>query len=157
MLMQRLLSTASAAAFVVLPSLVSAEAVLTVATPEQSTSFTLEELLAMPQAVVVTSNDYVDRSAKFQGPLLRTILNMFGIDREEDLNMIALNDFTSTVPASDAFDYDVVLAVLRDGEPMTVRNKGPIWVIYPMDDNPELHNDTYNDRLVWQLKEISVE
>jgi hypothetical protein len=26
-----------------------------------------------------------------------------------------------------------------------------------MDDNPELRNDLYNDRLVWQLKEISVE
>ncbi len=40
---------------------------------------------------------------------------------------------------------------------MPVREKGPVWVIYPMDDNPELRNDLYNDRLVWQLKEISVE
>jgi hypothetical protein len=71
--------------------------------------------------------------------------------------MIALNDFTSTVPASDAFDYDVILAILREGKTMPVREKGPVWVIYPMDDNPELRNDLYNDRLVWQLKEISVE
>lgn len=40
---------------------------------------------------------------------------------------------------------------------MAVREKGPIWVIYPMNDHPELRSDTYNDRLVWQLKEISVE
>jgi hypothetical protein len=61
------------------------------------------------------------------------------------------------VPAGDAFTYDVILAVLRDGEVMSVRDKGPIWVIYPMDDYPELQDDVFNGRLVWQLKSISVE
>ena len=71
--------------------------------------------------------------------------------------MVALNDFAAELPASDAYDYEVILAVLRDGEAMSVREKGPIWVIYPMDDHPELQDEAYNDRLVWQLKEISVE
>ena len=61
------------------------------------------------------------------------------------------------MPAVDAFGYDVILAVLRDGEPMSVRDKGPIWVIYPMDDHAELRDDSFNGRLVWQLKNIAVE
>ena len=71
--------------------------------------------------------------------------------------MQALNDYSLIVPARDAFEYEVILAVLREGEPMSVREKGPIWVIYPMDSYPELQDDVYNDRLVWQLKSISVE
>ncbi|UOA16537.1 hypothetical protein [Sulfitobacter dubius] len=157
MRMQKLSGSAFAAFLLTLPSFGFAQAILTISTPEQSASFTLEELLEMPQTTVVTKNDYVDHPAAFQGPLLRAILETFEIDRHADLNMIALNDFNSTVPAADAFDYDVILAVLRDGEGMTVRNKGPIWVIYPMDEHPELRDDAYNNRLVWQLKEISVE
>ncbi|NKX40316.1 molybdopterin-dependent oxidoreductase [Rhodobacteraceae bacterium R_SAG2] len=141
----------------ILPNFGFAQTILSLTTSKQSVDFTLEQLQTLPQTTVVTANDYVEPSAVFQGPLLRTVLEVLEIDKDAELKMIALNDFTSTVPASDAFDYDVILAVLRDGEPMTVRNKGPIWVIYPMDDNPELRSDIYNDRLVWQLKEISVE
>ncbi|MDF3362788.1 molybdopterin-dependent oxidoreductase [Sulfitobacter sp. Ks41] len=148
----------------ILPNFGLAQTILSLTTSKQSVDFTLEQLQTLPQTTVVTANDYVEPSAVFQGPLLRTVLEALEIDKDAELKMIdaelkmiALNDFTSTVPASDAFDYDVIMAVLRDGELMTVRNKGPIWVIYPMDDNPELRSDIYNDRLVWQLKEIAVE
>ncbi|WP_394406181.1 MULTISPECIES: molybdopterin-dependent oxidoreductase [unclassified Sulfitobacter] len=141
----------------ILPNFGLAQTILSLTTSKQSVDFTLEQLQTLPQTTVVTANDYVEPSAVFQGPLLRTVLEALEIDKDAELKMIALNDFTSTVPASDAFDYDVIMAVLRDGERMTVRNKGPIWVIYPMDDNPELRSDIYNDRLVWQLKEIAVE
>lgn len=154
---QKISGLALAISLLTLPSFGSAQAILTLTTPEKSTEFTLEELQALPQTVVVTANDYVDPAAAFQGPLLRTILEMFEIKQGAELKMTALNDFTSTIPASDAFEYNVILAVQRDGEPMAVREKGPIWVIYPMNDHPELRSDTYNDRLVWQLKEISVE
>ena len=157
MRIQEIWSAALGVFLLALPSFGFAQDILTVKTPKQSTDFTLEELQALPQAVVVTANDYVEPPAAFQGPLLRALLEISEIDRDAELKMIALNDFTSTVPAADAFDYDVILAVLRDGETMPVREKGPIWVIYPMDDNPELRGEIYNDRLVWQLREIVVE
>jgi hypothetical protein len=145
------------AACMVLPAAGLAQTVLNVTTPEKSVAFSLEELLAMPQTTVVTKNDYVDNTTEFQGPLLSAILERLEIDRSANLKMVALNDFASEVPASDAYDFNVILAVLREGERMPVRDKGPIWVIYPMDDNPELQDEAYNGRLVWQLKEISVE
>jgi hypothetical protein len=99
----------------------------------------------------------VEDLTTFQGPSLRSVLNDIDVDRTANLKMVALNDYASKVPASDAFTYGVILAVLRDGEVMSVRDKGPIWVIYPMDDNPELQREIFNSRLVWQLKSISVE
>ena len=148
---------AVAAACLWLPATGFAQTVLNVTTPEEAASFSLEELLDMPQTTVVTKNDYVDDTTEFRGPRLSTLLERFGVDRTQTLQMVALNDFTAEVPASDAYDYEVILAVLRDGDRMSVRDKGPIWVIYPMDDHPELRDEAYNGRLVWQLKEISVE
>lgn len=139
------------------PTLGYAQDILTVTTPDRSESFTLEEILAMPQTTVVTENDYVDEATTFQGPSLRSVLEKVDVAQDASLKMVALNDFSSDVPAADAFEYDVILAVLLNGEAMSVRDKGPIWVIYPMDDNPELQDDMYNNRLVWQLKSISVE
>ena len=34
---------------------------------------------------------------------------------------------------------------------MTLRNKGPLWVIYPLTDHPELNKELYHSRMVWQL------
>ncbi|MAM23758.1 MAG: hypothetical protein CML55_00040 [Rhodobacteraceae bacterium] len=155
--MQIAISPRAALFALLVPTLGHAQDILTVTTAEASESFTLEELLAMPQTTIVTKNDYVDEATAFQGPSLRSILEEADIARDATLRMGALNDYSAIVPAGDAFEYEVILAVLRDGEPMSVREKGPIWVIYPMDSYPELQDDVYNDRLVWQLKSISVE
>ena len=157
MRLKNFLNAILAAALLILPTIGAAQTILTVSTPEQSATYTLEELLALPQTTVVTTNDYVDTATTFQGPRLRAVLEPLNVGPDATLKMVALNDFSSSVPAVDAFDYDVILAVLRDGEPMSVRDKGPIWVIYPMDDHAELRNDSFNGRLVWQLKTIAVE
>ena len=156
MRLKNFLNAIFVAALLALPTLGAAQTILTVSTPEQSVTYTLEELLALPQTTVVTKNDYVDTAATFQGPRLHAVLKPLNVGPDATLKMVALNDFSSNVPAVDAFDYDVILAVLRDGEPMSVRDKGPIWVIYPMDDHAELRNDSFNGRLVWQLKTIAI-
>ncbi|WP_254656492.1 molybdopterin-dependent oxidoreductase [Roseovarius sp. 217] len=145
------------ASLLVFPTFVYGQDILTVVGPDRSESFSLAELLSMQQTTLVTTNDYVDEATEFRGPSLRSVLEDMAVERNVTLKLVALNDFSSEVPAADAFDYNVILAVLRDGEPMSVREKGPIWVIYPMDEHPELQDEIYNDRLVWQLKTIFVE
>lgn len=144
------------ALFLLMPVSGQAEAVLTVSKGEASQSFSLDDILAMPQTTVATDNNYVDGTTVFQGPSLRLLLEKMDISADATLRMTALNDFSVELPASDAFNYDVILAVLQGGEKMSVRDKGPIWVIYPMDDNPELQDDLLSDRLVWQLSSITV-
>ena len=39
---------------------------------------------------------------------------------------------------------------------MSVRDKGPLFVIYPFDEAPELNNETYYGRSAWQVKSIEV-
>jgi hypothetical protein len=143
--------------FFTFPCASYAEDILTVSADGASESLSFDELLAMPQTKVVTKNDYVDHSAEFTGPSLKEILVRHNIGQDATLIMSAINDFSVKVPASDAYQYDVILALFKDGKKMPVREKGPMWVIYPMDDHAELRDDVYNSRIIWQLRSITVE
>ena len=39
---------------------------------------------------------------------------------------------------------------------MRVRDKGPIWIIYPLSDYPALRKEEHHHAMVWQLKALSV-
>ena len=39
---------------------------------------------------------------------------------------------------------------------MSVREKGPIWVIYPYDHDADYRTDTIFSRSIWQLDRIDV-
>ena len=73
------------------------------------------------------------------------------------LRVKALNDFVAEIPVSDFEDNDVLLAMRRDGKPMSVRNFGPLFVLYPFDDHPELQTEKIRFRSVWQVATIVVE
>ena len=72
------------------------------------------------------------------------------------LRVSALNDYRIDVPADDARRFDVTLARLIDDKPIAVRDKGPMFMIYPFDSDPTLRNALYYSRSVWQLKTIDV-
>ena len=49
------------------------------------------------------------------------------------------------------------MAFLNNGEPMSIRDKGPLWIIYPFDDNPDYQTEVIYSRSIWQLDQIHVE
>lgn len=139
------------------PATAVAENILSIEVDGATHQYDYETLGQMGLTTVRTENDYVDSVTSFSGPLLRDILLALNVDASETLTMRALNDFTVTVPAKDAYEYPVILALTQNGDRMSVREKGPIWLIYPMSDHPELQDDVYNSRLIWQLATIEVD
>ena len=39
---------------------------------------------------------------------------------------------------------------------MSVREKGPLFVMYPFDSQPQLRNAVYFSRCIWQLRSIEL-
>ena len=72
------------------------------------------------------------------------------------LRAVALNDYRVAIPADDAQRFDVLLATQLDDQPMAVRDKGPLFIIYPFDSHATLRNPVYYSRCAWQLKAIEV-
>lgn len=117
--------------------------------------FDRQALEAMPQHRITTSTPWTDGVSVFEGPLLCDLLERVGADGTV-LRARALNDYAVEIPISDCERYPVILALTRDGEPLSRRDMGPIWIVYPRDDFSELQLETVNARWIWQLTEIEV-
>jgi hypothetical protein len=72
------------------------------------------------------------------------------------LKAVALNRFKVEIPVSDTQQFPVVLARLMDEQPMPVRDKGPLFIIYPFDSDARLQSALYRNRCAWQLRVIEV-
>ena len=74
-----------------------------------------------------------------------------------NVRTITLNDYRIDLPYQDALRFEMIVARLFDDKPMAVRDKGPLFIIYPFDANPELRSTVYYGRSAWQLKMLEVQ
>ncbi|MCB1998706.1 MAG: hypothetical protein H6933_06600 [Burkholderiaceae bacterium] len=129
-----------------------------VLTPNQDgcACFDLAMLAALPQVSFSARTPWYAGPRRFTGPLLRDLLAAAGA-RGTRLRLRALNDYRVDMPWEDTQRHDPIIAHLIDGQPMAVRDKGPLFLIYPFDDRPELRSAVYYNRSAWQLRAIEVE
>lgn len=112
-------------------------------------------LTSLSQATIVTSTPWIDGRTRFEGPRLGDVLDLVGGDGEE-LEVIALNGFRARIPVSDIRAYKPILALKENGQFMKIRNRGPLFIVFPFDDYPSINNEIYFSRSVWQVREIHV-
>jgi hypothetical protein len=110
----------------------------------------------LPQKSFTTKTPWFKDTVKFSGPLLKDVLQAIKVSGTR-LNATALNDYKIDIPVADALKYGAILARRMDDRILTVRDKGPLWLMYPFDTYPELKNLTTYSRCIWQLQTITVE
>jgi hypothetical protein len=110
---------------------------------------------ALDSRAATMQTPWTEKSTSFEGPLLEAVLEAVGANGKT-LVVKALNDYSAEVPASDARDFPTILATTMNGADMSVRDKGPLFLIYPFDTHPGLYNEKYFSRSVWQIREIEV-
>lgn len=118
--------------------------------------FDMATLQALPQKSFTTHTPWDTKPLSFTGPLLRDVLNLVKA-KGQHVRAVALNDYRVKLPVSDAMEHDVVVAVQMNGQPIPVRTKGPLFVVYPFDAHKTLQHKTYYERSIWQLKALEVE
>jgi hypothetical protein len=102
-----------------------------------------------------TTTPWFTGKVKFEGVPMKALMAAIGATGDT-LVVSALNDYTSEVPISDFTKYNVILALKRDGEYMPVSNKGPLFIVYPYDTDPDLKSQKYYSRSAWQVARIVV-
>jgi hypothetical protein len=102
-----------------------------------------------------TTTVWTTGEVEFEGVLVRDVLNAAGAHGSEVV-ATALNDYVATLPLTELYRYPVMLAFKMNGEYMHVRDKGPIWIVYPRDQFPELQTSMTDKKWVWQLRELEV-
>lgn len=116
-------------------------------------SLDLAALDALPQAKILTHTPWTHGLQVFTGPSLATLAGLSG-KRVKEVRITSLGDWSATIPASDWQKQDVILASRLNGDTMRVRDKGPYWIMYPIDARRDLDTQMYQARMVWQVKAL---
>ncbi len=112
-------------------------------------------LKELPQTSFTTTTIWTDGEHRFTGVQLADLLE--AVDAEGDtLRAAALNDYEITMSVDEAMD-GALIAYAINGEPMSVREKGPLWIVYPYDSDIAYQTETIYARSIWQLDRIWIE
>jgi len=147
-------ASALAVAVVSLPALAQDPTALQVIDANgEAVSLSIADLDAMEQVTFTTTTIWTDGEVTFQGPSLRTVLEEAGIEAAT-VTLTALNDYTIEMPSPDA--GFPVLATRMNGSTMSVRNKGPFWIVFPYDSDVSYQTEEIYSQSIWQLDRIEV-
>lgn len=122
---------------------------------ERSLSLTTEDLQALGHAHFSTSTPWTEGVHSFEGVSLRDLLASLKIS-SGTMYMFAVNEYMVEVPFSDAVADGPIIAYAADGKPMPLRDKGPLWLVYPYDSKPDFNSETIYARSIWQLNRIEI-
>ena len=118
--------------------------------------FDRETLEALGLEKVTTATPWHNGTVTFEGVRLSRLMELVGA-RGKSVRAVALNDYATTIPMEDFTRFPVILAMKRDGQYMPVRDKGPLFIIYPYDSDPDLKAQMYYARSVWQVKRLEIQ
>lgn len=102
-----------------------------------------------------TTTPWYRGPVRFEGVRMQRLMQAVGASGESVM-AVALNDYITTIPMSDFGRYGVLLAMRRDGADMPVRDKGPLFIVYPYDSEFELRSQQYYGRSAWQVAKLVV-
>jgi hypothetical protein len=113
----------------------------------------MKELMALQATEINTSTQWTDGVQKFRGVAFDLLFDTYGLDAET-VRVSALNDYNVMVPADVLREDGAILAYHLNGTEMSIREKGPFWVIFPYDSDARFETDTYWAYSVWQVKSV---
>lgn len=125
---------------------------------EQLVELDRAQFEALPQHRLQTTTAWTDGKKVFEGPLMRDVLALLGLSANNvaSVTLQAWNDYEIEVSAADYYQWDVILARSMDGQALTLRDRGPLWVVYPRDDFAALQDSRFDHRWAWMLRTIIV-
>jgi len=137
------------------PVVLSVTGALTHTNDHDAASFDMALLASLPQHSFSTKTPWYPQPHKFTGVLVRDLLDAVG-SKAITIRATALNDYRADMLADELVKNGAMIAYLFDDQPMPVREKGPLVIIFPFNDRPELRTAVHYSRAVWQLRGIEL-
>jgi hypothetical protein len=155
-----LLTTSFAASAAELPK-PKGEVILTMAgaiavmNNEGRAEFDMGLLKTLPVTTFKTTTTWTEGVNTFTGVSLKALLAVVGA-QGTIAKAIALNDYAVEIPVSDAVVDGPIVAYAMNEQPMPVRDKGPLWIVYPYDTNADYRTEAIYSKSIWQLSQIEL-
>lgn len=102
---------------------------------------------------MVTETPWSEGEVTFEGIRGSRLLDALG-QHGQRIMATAINDYTVEIPTEDLERNNLFFALKMNGRYLRVRDKGPIWAIYPFSAHPELEKPVFYNRSIWQLHQL---
>lgn len=113
-------------------------------------------LEAIGMTRVRTKTPWTEQANDYEGVLVRDFLRHVGAGSMR-FTATAHDDYSVELGDFDFQRYPAILAMRVNGRNMRLRDKGPLWLIFPWDEYPELHSQLNSAKSIWQMKTIVVD
>ncbi|WP_299844606.1 molybdopterin-dependent oxidoreductase [uncultured Roseovarius sp.] len=122
-----------------------------------TTVFTLgySDLVALPSVEFSTTSNWTSGVQNFTGVPLLSLLEHVGA-KSGNLELVAINDYSINMPIEDPTNSGAIIAYLMNGQTMTPRDKGPLWLVYNFDSDAIYRTETIYSRSIWQLDRMVI-
>lgn len=112
-------------------------------------------LRSLPATTYRTATIWTEGLQVFTGVTLKDLAEALGLQGTA-IRAHAINDYAIDIPWSDVASGYALVAYMRNGAPMSVREKGPLWIVFPFDRDTRFRQETYHSRSIWQLDRLEV-
>lgn len=112
-------------------------------------------LEAMPQAGFRTTTIWTEGPQDFAGVMLDVLLEELGAAGGR-ITLGAANGYRVDRSAEALLVEGALVSYMRNGVPMTLRDKGPVWLVYNYDSDPAYRTEVIYANSIWQLDRIEI-
>lgn len=121
---------------------------------EKAMEFDTGTLDALPQTTIHADFPKGGAIVEFTGPLMADVLAAAGAEGQT-VTIQAIDGYAVEIPVEDMIAKGAVLALARDGKPLSIGGFGPTQVVFPRADRADLA-EMPDDWWVWQIFHIAV-
>jgi hypothetical protein len=128
--------------------------ILTVTDSDGATwSFDRAMIASLGWQTITTMTPFTEGWQEFAGIPLAALAEATGATGRV-VEAVALNDYVAQMPIDHIEMHAVFLALDHNGEPMRVRDRGPVWIIYPSD-TVDAPTNRFDSMMVWQVRALN--
>jgi hypothetical protein len=117
--------------------------------------FDMAMLKTLPRKTIRTSTPWTQGVTEFTGVVASALMDRIGA-RSGAVTVTALNDYAVEMTVADLVDTGAILAYEVGGKALSVREKGPLWIIFPFDSDKAFQTDTWWSKSVWQVRDMDI-
>lgn len=122
----------------------------------ETAAFDRAQLEALAPAVLETSTPWTEGKQRFDGFPISALFDLVGV-KGDTVRAVAINDYAVTMPVDELLSANAFIAIRQNGEAMKIRDRGPLWIIFPYDEDPRLTGDDFLNWSIWQLKTLEIQ
>lgn len=125
--------------------------------PGGSVNLAPAQLQALPQHELTEQPMSFPSAHRFRGPLLADVLALAGAAANADAELTALDDYKVTITGNEMASHAPILALELDGVTLAGHDFGPYFVMWPFKEKPEIDNETFQSKAIWQVIRVEVQ